>query len=544
MSQPSLRRSPRRSLVLALTAALLGCQAPAALQGPDPTQAGAKLQAQARIIDVDPFHGAAFERPASAEEPGLRPLLTFPDVRHDLQTGRTTVTMQVANPSAAALSLSATLQGERPLADSAGGTVPLGVVPAGGTISKTLVFNNPNAGSFAVNLGLAGEVAAAPAAPLKLQQAGALIATADSGYGTMTPDQAVDNDINTFWANANYRQMDAWIQVDTGAVTSLSGIKVKMAPQTTGATYRIETSTDGVSFTPVTGALKNTSWNLEPKSFTSSARYVRLHFTNDPVAPESRFMVFEIQVPGAVGGGTASPAPSPSPSPSASPSATPTPSSAPSAPPGSGLVENFESYALGAQPPLWRDVRDDGFSYSWLVAASWFVADQYGSKRFVHDNLSNVANLSFRRYVGTAFGPNGALPARYTASTDVTPMRSYTYSPTGDQGTQQFYLNPTNYLEILLKPNYQEVWAANNAPPFQSAGWQRLYYRTVTNTANTTYNLKADVDTVSHQFKAYINGELLTTLTHPLLGSTQPHYFTLRGTGNVVAHDNVTIQAR
>ncbi|RYF28486.1 MAG: hypothetical protein EOO23_07455, partial [Comamonadaceae bacterium] len=62
-----------------------------------------------------------------------------------------------------------------------------------------------------------------------------------------------------------------------------------------------------------------------------------------------------------------------------------------------------------------------------------------GSKQYMHDGLSNTANLSFRRYRGTAFGADGALPNRYFTELQVTPIKSYTYAPTGDQGTQFFY---------------------------------------------------------------------------------------------------------
>lgn len=552
MLHQHVRRVPRRSLALALAAGLLGCQTPTPLQGPGGTAqapVGTELR-HSLVFDVDPLHGAAFERPplsvAAADVTGALKLeVTFPDVSHDLVTNQTTVTMQVANAGNALTYLKALAGGDRKLASPSAYGFSMGQVGAGGTVTQKLVFDNPGGGGFSVNLTMTG-IMTVQAAPYRVQQAaGGLRAFADSAYGTLVPEQAVDGNLSTFWANNTYRQAEAWIAVDAGAPMSFTGLKVKMAPQTTGATYRIETSTDNVTYTPVTGPLKNTSWQLETKAFTGSGRYVRLHFFNDPVGPESRFMVFEIQVPGAPGGGEpVSPAPSPSASASASPSASPSPSPTPTPPSGDGLSENFQSYALGARPGQWKDVRDDGYNYPWLVPANWMVADNNGSKRFMHDNLSNTANLSFRRYTGSAFGANGVMPAHYYASVDVTPIRSYTYSPTGDQGTQHFYLNPTTYLEVLLKPNYQEVWAANDAAPFQGKGWQRLAYRTVNNSVNRTYNLAAEVNTATRQFKAYVDGQLLTSLTHPMLGTTQPHYFTLRGTGNIVGHDNVVIEPR
>ena len=117
-------------------------------------------------------------------------------------------------------------------------------------------------------------------------------------------------------------------------------------------------------------------------------------------------------------------------------------------------------------PADFIDPNDEGYSFSWMPRVSWKVASRDGSRQFMHDGLSNTANLSFRRYRGTALGTtNGQLPKRYFAELEVTPVQSYTYSPTGDQGTQFYYIDPKNYVEILIKPTYFEVWSAINAEP-------------------------------------------------------------------------------
>jgi hypothetical protein len=171
-----------------------------------------------------------------------------------------------------------------------------------------------------------------------------------------------------------------------------------------------------------------------------------------------------------------------------------------------------------------------------------------GSKQFEHDGLSDTANLSFRRYKGTGLGTaNGALPAKYKAELDVTPIKSYSYAPTGDQGTQVYYVDPTHYFEVLIKPNNFEVWACDNAAPFQSVGWYRLYATPVDTAANQTRHLGAEIDTNAHTLKAYLDGQLMTTLdanTSDVLTrllTNVPHYFAMRGTGNIVAHDNIRI---
>jgi hypothetical protein len=325
--------------------------------------------------------------------------------------------------------------------------------------------------------------------------------------------------------------------LDAGAVKPLSTLGLKMRPQSGGASYVIETSTDGTSFQTAAGPMRNSSWNLEAKALPAGtqARYVRLRFTNDPASPEVRFSVFEVQWNGA---GTA-PAATPTPT----PSATPTPE--PSAPTtGSGrYVNTFESVALGAEPSDFIDPRHEGYSYSWLVDAPWRITTHNGSKQYMHDGLSNTANLSFRRYKGAAFGANGALPTRYFSEVTVTPIKSYTYNPTGDQGTQFYYLDPTNYVELLIKPNLFEAWTANNAQPFTGAGWQRNYYENLNTAAGQTRKLGVEIDTVAHTMKIYLDGQYKTTVTINKL-DTRTHYFALRGTGNIVTHDDVVIESR
>ena len=125
----------------------------------------------------------------------------------------------------------------------------------------------------------------------------------------------------------------------------------------------------------------------------------------------------------------------------------------------------------------------------------------------------------------------------------MTPIRSNTYAPTGDQGTQFYYLDPTHYFELLIKPTLFEVWVANGAAPFTSQNWQRLYYTGASTTGGQKRRLSVEIDANTNTARCYLDGVLKTTLRHPML-TTQAHYFALRGTGNVVVHDNVSIQPR
>lgn len=380
-------------------------------------------------------------------------------------------------------------------------------------------------------------------APSSAPNGSGWVASASSSYGTLTPDKAIDGDLSTQWANDGYEAPEAWLAVDLGQTQAISTLSVKMAPQSGGSYYRIEVSSDGVSYTPVGGNFTNSSWNVETKALPAGTqgRYVRLHFYNDPASPEVRFMVFELQV-----GGSSNPAPAPSPTPTPMPTPTPTPSSTTTS---GSLNDTFEQDALGSDPSDFIDPNDEGYSYSWMPRVPWRIVNYNGSHAYEAEGLSNTANLNFRRYRGTALGSsNGVLPNRYFASVDETPIQSYTYQPTGDQGTQFYYLDPTHYVELQIKPTYFEVWLCNGGQPFQSAGWQRVCYKQTSNAAGQTHHLEAWVDTYAHSIRVnFDNGAYTDSFTDssgsdaPLLTPTT-HYFSLRCAGNNVAYDNLVIQ--
>jgi hypothetical protein len=313
-----------------------------------------------------------------------------------------------------------------------------------------------------------------------------------------------------------------------------------MKPQSGGAYYVIETSSDGVSFQAASGQLRSSTWNYEDKALNAgvTARHVRLHFFNDAASPEDRFTVYEVQVNGAANSASATPTPAPTATP------TPAPSSGPVAT--GSLNLSFDGYADGTDPGDFINPQDEGYSYSWMVNPVWKVTTVNGSKQYMHDGLSNTADLSFRRYRGTGLGTaNGALPNHYFAQVDVTPIKSYTYNPTGDQGTQVYYINPTNYVEVVIKPNYYEVWVAKDAQPFSSQGWTRVKLMDLNTSAIQTRRIGTEVDTVAHTLKVSLDGADLGwgPLTIDKLTS-QAHFFALRGTGNIVAHDNLKIEPR
>lgn len=528
----------------ALAATAMFLAACAAGQPPMPAAGGGEPPAIATgtttttRFDVDPMRGSAFEQ-ADAAGPTGPLLITAPEVRHDPETGRTAVTLAIPAPDATVGDLALGVDADQPLAAPAPASLP-----AAGRAARevTLWFDNPDARAFTLGVRVTGQITASR----QLQATGS--ATASSSLAGFGPARAVDGDPMTQWANATYREAEASLTIDLGAVQTVGALKLKLRPFSGGASYTIETSSTGSSFTPVTGPLRNTTWNVETKALPAGtqARFVRIHCKNDPASPETRFEIYEATPSTTGASGTPAPTPAPTATPTSGPTPTPGPVATPTpVPPAStgSLLETFEAVPAGSAPSTFVDPLDEGFAFSWMPRVRWHVESLNGSKQFIHDGLNPKAYLSFRRYRGTAFGANGSLPQRYFAQVAVTPLKSQTLAPTGDQGTQVYYLDPTHYLEVLIKPTLFEVWQCNAGAPFTSAGWTRLYFANVNTAANQTRQLGATVNTGTHQLTAFLDGVQKTTVSSALLTS-QTHFLALRGTGNVVAHDNLRIEPR
>lgn len=247
-------------------------------------------------------------------------------------------------------------------------------------------------------------------------------------------------------------------------------------------------------------------------------------------------------------------------------SATPTP--APSGPPGVptdwptlvGGRGNFTADFEAASATLadWKDPKqDDGHDqYSWLYSGGWSIVNaaplrnasgsittRPAGRALEYNDMRQQPALSFRRYAGKAFGtPDGELPNRYTVQWQVTPITSREdfFYPVGDQGTPVYYLDPTHYVEVLLKNDKFEVWECNGGEPLKWRGWRPMFEENASHSAGVPVTLGAEVDATRGTIRVYKNGQFKTEVKSDIV-KPYTHYFSLRGASNQVQFDNIVI---
>ena len=193
----------------------------------------------------------------------------------------------------------------------------------------------------------------------------------------------------------------------------------------------------------------------------------------------------------------------------------------------------------------WKDVRQDGYAYDWLLPGSWRVTPAAQSPRGLwHDEIRRPPAVSFRRYAGTAFGtPNGELPARYQVSLTVTPLDAHPQGdpPIGDLGIPVYYLDPLHYVEAVFKPERFEIWACDGGLPTKWKGWHPLFQTELKTAARQARRLVAEVDSRAGTMTVSVDGKVMATVRH---GVIQPysHFFALRATGNSVIFSDLRIE--
>lgn len=189
----------------------------------------------------------------------------------------------------------------------------------------------------------------------------------------------------------------------------------------------------------------------------------------------------------------------------------------------------------GASPAEFADVRQDGHRYPWLYDGGWRVAHREGGAvlEVPHPLQHPPEPLSFRRYTGTAFGPDGQLPRRYRIEAEARSLGgSMRFRGYGEVAIQAFYLSPTRYVEVLQTDEHLLLWEAQDAPPGTGKGWRQLAKVPNPRDEGQWLRFGAEIDLDSGEVVALLNGREVARARSALLEGQRQGQFTIRATGN------------
>lgn len=207
-----------------------------------------------------------------------------------------------------------------------------------------------------------------------------------------------------------------------------------------------------------------------------------------------------------------------------------------------GYLSDWSGVPEGRTPAEFAPVTG---SYPWLYDGGWRIERQDGqvilSVPFAKTEPPEP--LSFRRYAGDAFGPDGALPSRYRVEAEAASLGgSLRFGGYGELAIQACYLSPVRYVEVLQTDRELVVWEATDAPPGTGAGWKALARVPHSMAAGEWMRFGAEVDRGRGTFTALLEGKPVATVRSALLNEASPASFTLRATGNREAWRWVTVR--
>ncbi len=213
------------------------------------------------------------------------------------------------------------------------------------------------------------------------------------------------------------------------------------------------------------------------------------------------------------------------------------PSEAPAAPPPGrrAYLSDWRDVPAGQAPPELVDVRADGHARTWLYDGGWRVAHRDGTPvlEVPFALTTPVEPLSFRRWNGNTFGPDGMLPRRYRVEADARSLGgSKRFNGYGELAIQAFYLDPENYVEVLQTDRALLLWQAKDAPPMQGRGWRQLARLDHPTKAGEWLRFGAEVDRDAGEITALLDGRAVLRARASLITAASPGRLTIRATGN------------
>ncbi|WP_412544006.1 discoidin domain-containing protein [Longispora sp. K20-0274] len=222
-------------------------------------------------------------------------------------------------------------------------------------------------------------------------------------------DKAFDGSTSTRWASREGHDPE-WIQVDLGAVSAVSRVKV-VWEAAYAKSYNLAVSNDGTTWTRIYSTTSGDGGTDDRTGLSGAGRYVRL--TGTQRGTSYGYSAYEVEVYGTPG-----PGPSPSPSASPSPSSSPSPSPSPTASPGG-------SFVVAAAGDIAEQCTASSSSCQHPKTAQLVAGMNPKFVITMGDNQYDDARLSdFRNYYDTTWGA-------FKAKTKPAPGNHETYDPAG-----------------------------------------------------------------------------------------------------------------
>jgi glucosylceramidase len=254
-------------------------------------------------------------------------------------------------------------------------------------------------------------------------------ATASSFQAGNEVAKGNDGSLTTRWA-ASSAAFPQWWMVDLGASNSLNRVDINWYSSATRSyKYKIEVSTDNVTFTTVVDKTGNTATGDTSDSFSVTGRYVRITVTGTSAgwASAYEFKVYSTSGATPTPGPTATPTPTPTgPPATATPTPTPGPTATPTSPP--------STINLALQKPVYASSAENaGSSASYAVdgntATRWSSA--FSDPQWIYVDLTavykvNRVKLNWEAAYGKAY--------QIQISSDATTWTTVYSTTTGDGG--------------------------------------------------------------------------------------------------------------
>lgn len=360
-------------------------------------------------------------------------------------------------------------------------------VPSTAPARQDLVMPVPDAARAELGLPADGQIYpdGNPYRLLQVEELPIVGVTVDSEVSSFPAARLADGDLSTEWVNGGYRNATSWAAVELAESASIASVGIKTGPTAAGASYDLQVSEDGSTWTTVSSNLTNTTWGLENKPLPggSSGKYVRIFWRNSASNPQPHFSIFELVVNGEAGV-VISPSPTPTPTPTPTPSATPTPapssSPTPTPPPPSGEVVRLTPSSVSASSTYAGLV--PGRAIDGSLSTQWANGGYRESEAALTLRFDRA--IAFDRVrIKTGALPSGVWYRLETSSdgstwTDVSgnltnttwQMETKDIGGTGEYLRVQFFNSPTNPIARFSTFEIEAYGAvaAENAPPTMS----------------------------------------------------------------------------